>query len=342
MWLLQPQVVLSAALLAVAVAMWLRGRSLAREDARLESVLYVLGFALLIWLPQLWLDAAVSLLLAIFSLFLSESVLLKLIWAGSLGGGCFALARVIRGGAAVMLLAVAVFAIAVITPGVVRHLRRLARARRLDPRSAAGEVEIGGKAVGDVPPPGGLEGPLAAWCTLDPARGVVARPALLPLQTEIGTVLVDLATAQLDLSPTRTKVLRGAEAVAIRGAPTRTRGDAEESAGSGADAEAATATQPATGAAEGGEAEPTCLVGGLEPGCEVHVTGVPVWEPDPTGAYRPAGPVPVFRGSEAQPVKLIDRSEDEERARTRWKVARLIGWGLVCVAVGVLRLFLAR
>ncbi len=311
---------LSVAIVLVAVFFFVKGRRLRRDDYGGFIFLLLVTLIPSVWAPQLARDIVLSLGLAVVASFAADSAFGKLVWATCFGGILFGLSRLVPGGATVIILIITLIALAVFGHEAWTHLRRLARAQTLrHDQTLKHEVEIGGTVRATAPPevpPGFDASEVAAWYVV--GNQGLHGPSYAHLETETGSVLLEMATIQIeDASYRHTNV------EAEDGSSTATAANAAdpEHAGKPADAE-----EHKGGGADALDKADMLVV--IEEGKDAYVIGKPTWVRAAEGiaGYRQAPMVPVF--GEGCTVYLV--SEAEIDARTLWHLSLAIGFSAAC------------
>jgi membrane protein implicated in regulation of membrane protease activity len=293
---------------AVFVAVGVCGQRLRPPDEAwgLSFLVAGLGCAM-IWLPASWRTPVITLLVT--ALFLLAAGF----WAGAIMGGiCLALSLfAVPGGGTVFVLGVLVLVAIVVVVMSARRIRRMARARALEPgRVPVGDVELGGRVapLRTISPPG-VEQPCVAWCA-NPWDRRPQSTELFAIHAAQGVALVDPAGAELDLKQ-HTRKLTEDEARALLelrdGEP-----PPKDKSGPGA----------------------LCWI---EEGTEAYVVGVPSWElvPGGQGDYRGAPLLPVFRSREGAKVYVADRPEWEVRRESLFALISFALWGPEWIAIAL-------
>ncbi len=282
----------------IAMAFIAMGIRLRRDDT--TSFVLLLLFTMLpsVWLPQLARDLVLSLALAVVGSFAGESTLGKLVWAVALGGTLLLLSFAMPGGASVIVLGLTLIALVLHGRKTFAHYRRLSTAKRLDPTAPPrSPVEIGGTISLEKPPsvPPNFDLPDAAGWRLafDPTH---CSPSTLRLETDVGPVLIDLATITLEHT---------------RHAHSKLDSDVP--------------TEPPFG--------PGAMLAVIDAGKAAHVLGIPEWEraPEGSGGYRNAPVVPLF--GKGSTLYLIPESEVD--ARTLWHLTLTAGFALAALMVAI-------
>lgn len=336
---LPPRVALSALVLLLIVPLYfLRRRYQQKGIGSLPWI--AIGLLAALWVPKSWRD-----LLAAggcgLALLLGTQSVVGMVIAGGVG---YVAARLVPGGASVLILGgVAVAGIFVIKSAI-GHLRALSRTKRLEPgQQPAGPIQLGGRIeVARLQPlPGSIEGEessrpmeVVTWQASVDRRHRYARGELR-IVGDHGIARVDPVGAELDL--TQSQVLDGKTGKKLG----RSLGLAMKKGDS-------------------------LTLRWLPEGAEGYVRGIPEWHADPQGgSYRNSSLIPLFRttakeGKDAKSeeptadepfVRLDSPTFDESRRvyfadlslealqqRARWTLWAWGVWGAVCVAVATAQL----
>jgi hypothetical protein len=292
-----------------AVGLAVLGLRLKRDLPIFQNALILGAIAVVIWVPRVWSDAILSLLLALAITFVPDRWLSKIITFVVGGGLSFLVMSVFPGGGATLCLLIVLLVAFIEGRSGLRHLLMLRRARRLDPRndiSQKSAVAIGGRAIGPVIETSLPEIPSGRYVAfqLQTVLGEVlhAEPDLLVAESDAGEVGIDLWKAKLQCSETRS--ISGKEGAALAAAlktPTK---------------------------------EEVLVLHGLAPGAEFYVVGAPAWQQVSSGrGYRDSPRIPVFRTTDSIKAIVLDTPGKEAHARAWWALARWVVWGIVSAAV---------
>jgi hypothetical protein len=217
--------------------------------------------------------------------------------------------HVIPGGGATLCLLIVLLVAFIEGRSSLRHLLRLRRAKKLDPRSDVSTktaVAIGGTVRGpaiETSLPEIASGRYVAF-QLQSVLGEIlyAEPDVLTAESEAGPIAIDLRKARLQCSETQSISGNKGEALA-----------------------AALQLSPKETGLE---------LHGLAPGVEFYVVGAPGWEQVASGrGYRDSPRIPVFRTVDSIEAVVLDTPGREALARAVWNLSRWITWGVVSAVV---------
>ena len=295
---MNPEVIVSLALLTSTFCVSVYGKKLQQKDAIFNATLILSLYLALVWLPLGWRNGLTATLI----------VLIALSMGSLLGGLVFAfitymIGRSVPGGMSVLLLLLVGLVTLFWVHEGVQHLRRIARARHLEPgKVPRGEVGLGGvvEALRPIPPPLPDVVCAAWWLEYKDNKRHSREP--LRLKHPEMDALIDLSGASLSVS--QAKTLNPDEAKKFLEVNQQEPFEVQK--------------------------EDSAILRWIEEGKEVYVIGVPVWESrmESESEYRESAMMPVFRAQEGQPVYLADQPRDEVHRASRWDLAL----GLVCAA----------
>jgi hypothetical protein len=290
-------------LLMITLGLLLYGKRQQQVEAPLLTLLLLFFALALVWSPLSWRNSAIAALIILIGLSI-----------GSVVGGLFfaaityAIGVEVPGGMSVLLLLLsALFMLVWIHEGVTQ-LRRIARARALEPgKIPKAEVGVGGVAEALQP----IRAPLpdlkcAAWWLV--YREIKRHsPSPMLLKSNGLHAIVELSGASL--GKTNAKILDANE---IKRFIETTQLAPFE-------------VQP----------DKTATLNWIEEGQEAYVIGLPEWESriESEGHYRESTMMPVFRSREDQPIYLANQDRVEVHRAARWSVALGLGMFAECALV---------
>jgi hypothetical protein len=295
------QIVLTALVVANAIAFGVIGHRLKRDDAPYVQGVIAACLIALIWVPPTPRTFIVGVLI------------MMLIWeigwvgVGIVGGMLLAAGIWLPGGVSVFVLGFIVLIGAVGIRQTRAHLRRIARAADLQNGQVDTEVELTGCARAVAPTVDPVDGKPCAMWEVASEKGTRTSPAMIELRGERGSAIVNPSTVTFEW----------------------------RRAGRSLDADKVTAVTAATGL-EVGDGK-WMLLRVLPDGAECYVIGKPVWRMGPPGTggmYRDSPVLPTFDASSAV---FTDRSETALRRDHAWSLAVWSGWSAICAAIAVVQ-----
>ncbi|MBI5534307.1 MAG: hypothetical protein HY898_16400 [Deltaproteobacteria bacterium] len=299
--------ILTGVIVAVSVALAWIGAAMKRELPVLQSIVFGGFIIALVWVPRTWSDVLLALLVGAAAAIVPDSWLWKAAVAAIVAAVLWVPMHYMPGGGAALVLGVVLVAAFFQTRSGVRYIAMLRSAKRLDPHSHVmpkEPVAIGGKVMGGSVATDLVcanQGDLAAIQVRTGTADHFAAPRLLLLETEAGTVGVDLSSAELRSSNLRPLPEEDRQTL-------RTRCGASEQVPSVAQV--------------------------LSLGSDAYVVGVPEWEAaEQLRGYRDSSRIPVFRSRPGFLAFVVDKTEREELLDARWDLFRWILWGAVSAAV---------
>lgn len=330
------RIVLGASIVLVALMLVAASRRLGRPGSVASTVAVVLALEAALLVPHHVRDLILGItIVALVVAGARATPWTALVGALSMGMLMLVLSRIPGGNVAVVLAILALVGVFRIRAGL-RLMARVRRAGALVPdERPAGDVQLGGKAVGQpipVPLDRGVE---AAWWAIEsPEEREHVTSGPLRIASDAGTVMAELEGAALRMSNRHARFVRlegQMDLQAVLG-----RGDRDDKRPMGHD------DRRDDGRA--GQAAPPALktdayysVYWLEPGADVYVVGTPSWEraPADVAGYRDAPLIPVFRGKH---VYVADASADKAVKDAIWSLMAWSAWMPVCAALGGLQL----
>jgi energy-coupling factor transporter transmembrane protein EcfT len=308
-----PDIILTALLLAATIGLYTLGNKLKQQDVAISTMLLFFMYLALVWLPPGWRDGLMGL-----------CVILIGGAAGSFVGGIifaaivYGVGTLMTGGMSALLLIVVTLFVMLFVYDSVEHLKRIKRAKNLEPgKIPDAEVGIGGVIEATRP----ISSPLpdvvcAAWWFKmgDAQRNSSAE---LLLKSKELTSIIDLNNIRKTLGANN-RTLEGEELKKFINANNLSLPEIK---------------QDETGTLEW-----------IEEGKEAYLIGIPTWESRQEGGigqYRDNQMTAVFRSTPEQQCYLANHSKDDVYRGAIWDLAMGIGSVVQCSLIVGFQLFLA-
>ena len=300
---MRPELLLTFGLLALTLGLSLYGKRQQQTEAYVGPVMLLVLYLALLWMPLAWRNGVMSLIIVLIGLSLGS------FFGGLLFAGItYAIGILVPGGMSVLLLILSALLMLMWIHEGVTQLRRIARAKRLEPgKIPASEVGVGGVAEALRP----IQAPLpelkcaAWWLSYGEHKHHSASPLLL--RGDQLNAIVELSGAELGMTKNT-----GLDAKALQ----KFIADHQLTPFEGKPEEAATLKW-------------------IEEGQEAYVIGLPEWESrmESGDQYRESAMIPVFRARELHSVLLSNQSRDGVHRAARWDVALGLGMFVECALV---------
>jgi energy-coupling factor transporter transmembrane protein EcfT len=305
-----PELILTGLLLIGTLGLYTLGKRLKQVDVALSTFMLFFLYLALVWLPLDWRNGLMALII----------VLIGSAAGSFVGGAIFAAATYwvsgwIPGGmSALLLLVVALFVLLFIHDSI-EHLKRINRAKRLEPgKATGGEVGLGGKIEATRPIPSPLPDVSCAawWFTVGEATRNSG--AAITLKRDDATALIELNNIKLGLAQ-------------------NTRTIAAEELRKFIETNSISIAEP--------KPDDTGKLQWIEEGREAYLIGIPTWEARQEGAsqYRESNLTAVFRSTPEQQCYLADHSKDHVHQGAIWDLAVGIGSFVNCALIVGFQLF---